>query len=266
MSFLKNSLNTPWVRVIVYFIIIWSVTAIAWTLPQLDGFFTYLIAAVLATWILLKLSGQNWRDLNLLPKNRVHYRQLFLGTLTGIIMLLITAIPIILLTDQHWRVNNNFRLINLLSLSVIFLISSVSQEVTYRGYPFQTLLHHYGSWVAQSAIILPFAFMHFHEGMSIYEIGMMIFTTGLGSLLYGQAYINTNNLALPIGLHWGWNLAQVLFPRHESQNGNGFFIIDGNGGGPDNNLLLIMYLLVTLISYLILFFSYKKDKSRKTLK
>jgi membrane protease YdiL (CAAX protease family) len=258
MNSLENFVKKPWVGVIIYFIIIWSVTAIAWVVPQIDNFFTYLISALLATWLLLKLSAQSWKDLNLLPKTKAHYWQLLAGTLIGVGMLLIVAVSVILFTGQHWRLNSNFRLVNLITLVVIFLISSISQEVTYRGYPFQTLLHYYRPWVAQAAIILPFAFMHFHPGMSANEILIMILSTGVGSLLYGQAYINTSNLALPIGLHWGWNLAQVLFPRHVSQNGNGIFIIEGKETNPDTNLLLIIYLLVTVIGYLILFLRQKK--------
>ncbi|GAB3516175.1 hypothetical protein GCM10027442_33300 [Emticicia fontis] len=258
MNSLKNIFLTPWVKVTIYFIIIWSVTAIAWAVPELDGFFTYLVASLLATWLLLRLSGQTWGNLDLLLKSKLHYWQLFVGTLIGIIMLLMVAVPVILLVGQHWRFNHDFSVINLLTLAIIFLISSIIQEVTYRGYPFQILMNHYGDWVAQLAIILPFAFMHFHIGMSLNEIVLMILSTGVGSLLYGQAYINTRNLALPIGLHWGWNFAQVLFPRHESQNGSGIFIIEGKVTNPIDNLQLVIYLLITVGAYLILFFRQKR--------
>jgi uncharacterized protein len=89
------------------------------------------------------------------------------------------------------------------------------------------LLRNYGVWPAQIIMAILFGCMHLIERpMSFSEVLLLLFTTGIGSVFYGMAYIKTGSLALPVALPVGWNYCQYLLPRHRVQNGPGIRIID----------------------------------------
>ena len=78
----------------------------------------------------------------------------------------------------------------------------------FRGYAFQTLIAGSGPFSALLPTSLLFAFAHAgNQGIS--WLGL-INTFGFG-LVLGYAYIRSRDLWLPIGIHFGWNWALVVF-------------------------------------------------------
>jgi len=90
---------------------------------------------------------------------------------------------------------------------------AAAEELLFRGVLFQRLVAGVGVWPAQIAIGLLFLLTHMGnpgmEGSVVFLAGLNIF---LASLMFGQAFLRTGSLAMPIGLHFAANLTQgVVF-------------------------------------------------------
>jgi len=91
----------------------------------------------------------------------------------------------------------------------VVLFAAMLEEVLFRGFLFQRLLDGIGVWGAQIALALLFAVAHWsNPGMEGATKLWASIDIGLGAVLLGLAYLRTRSLALPIGLHLGWNWTQ----------------------------------------------------------
>ena len=83
------------------------------------------------------------------------------------------------------------------------------EETLFRGFVFQRMVDGVGIWVAQISLALLFAVAHW-DNPGIDQTTQVLATvdTALGAILLGLAYLRTRSLALPIGIHFGWNWAQ----------------------------------------------------------
>ncbi len=87
-----------------------------------------------------------------------------------------------------------------------FLFVALFEETLFRGFVFQRLVAGAGVWIAQ--IVLGLLFASSHWGNPDMQGATMIWATielFLGAVLLGLAYLRTRSLALPIGIHLGWN-------------------------------------------------------------
>lgn len=222
---------------------------IAGLVPLLNDFWFFFVVSLASSGLLLRLEGRSLRSVHLLPRRGRHWLQWVWGTVAGIGLLLATAIITLFLTGDNWHVNYA---LDPVYIGVVFLSclwSSVVQEFVFRGYPFQTMLGHYDVWKAQLFVVIPFALMHVQADMTLPAILTTVLTTGLGSLLFGIAYVKTEHLALSIGLHAGWNFAQALIPRAAGGNVSKTLLIVT--GDPERyNFVNIVgpYILITLIA------------------
>jgi hypothetical protein len=93
-------------------------------------------------------------------------------------------------------------------VAVTLLFGAVGEEMLFHGYAFQLLIRSMGAF----ATILPagvlFGLAHAGNQNST---AMGIANTTLWGVLLGFAFVRTQALWLPIGLHFGWNLMLPLF-------------------------------------------------------
>lgn len=91
----------------------------------------------------------------------------------------------------------------------LFLCVAMFEEILFRGFVFQRLIDGAGVWWAQLALGLLFASAHWgNPGMEGPTQVVAMLDLALGAILFGLAYLRTRSLALPVGLHLGWNWAQ----------------------------------------------------------
>lgn len=252
-----------WLKVILYFGILALATVIAGTVPFLNDFWFFVLVAATLSEIFLRSANRSLLSLNFVPKRGLHWQQFFLGIATGVLMLLITAVWTLYLTGDAWHITK----VDPVFIAVTFLgclWSAFAQEFVFRGYPFQSLTARYGIWIAQIAVAIPFAWMHFHNGMSVQEITLTTLTTGLGSLLFGLAYLRTHHLALPVGLHLGWNFAQTLFPRTAGSGGRGLITVSGDPARYDFTNVVMPFIVVVILSVLVLALHVNKPAQNTT--
>lgn len=97
---------------------------------------------------------------------------------------------------------------NLIWLAATLLAGATGEELLFRGYAFQYLAE---AWPAPAILgsgVL-FGLAHVLLNHNIQPIGAL--NTALWGALLGYGCWRTKALWLPIGIHYGWNLAQVLF-------------------------------------------------------
>ncbi|MDO3643823.1 CPBP family intramembrane glutamic endopeptidase [Mucilaginibacter sp. L3T2-6] len=243
-----------WLKVSIYFLIMWLATFIAGIFPALNSLFYFFAVSLFASWLLIRTDHSNLSSLGYYPRGRRHWKQLFYGTLFGGVMLVITAVITLATTKADWHFNKLTDPMYMLIAFAMCVCSAYIQEFVFRGYPFQALLKKYKPWVAQLAIAVPFGLMHINHAMQLQDIATVMLTTGLGSVLFGLAYIKTRNLMLPAGIHLGWNYAQVLIPRTSGTYPNALISVTGGQTSYGSSFILTPYFVVVTAAILLLLF------------
>lgn len=244
--------NAAWLKVLVYYTVLETAIWVSGIVPVLSDFWFFMGVSVISSWALLSVEGRTFKNLHLVPVTKRHWIYWVGGILAGGLLLIITAILTLWMTKDGWRFNFHVSPAHVLIVFLGCFWSSIVQEFAFRGYPFQALLNKYGPWVAQWVTIVPFTLMHVHVGMKLAEIATIFLTTGLGSLLFGLAFIKTRHLALPIGLHLGWNLTQIMIPRSGGMSGETLLIVSGNLQHYNFYNIVLPYIAVILLAIFIL--------------
>jgi membrane protease YdiL (CAAX protease family) len=129
-------------------------------------------------------------------------------------------------------------------VSVILLFGAFGEEMLFHGYAFQLLVRRMGAFATILPAAVIFGLAH-ADNPSANLAG--ICNTMLWGLLFGYAYLRTSALWLPIGLHFGWNVALPLFGANLSGFGmsvTGYALRwkttdlwSGGGYGPEGSIL-----------------------------
>ncbi|MBI3131912.1 MAG: CPBP family intramembrane metalloprotease [Acidobacteria bacterium] len=184
------------------------------------------LALVAAALFCLKLQGRPLRDLGLLPDGR-WLREAFLGLGGGLLIMVATALILRLCGGFHWEGGGPGTWRGLPGVLTLCLAVALVEELLYRGYLFQRLADGLGPWPTQLLMAGYFAFEHWgNPGLLDSTVkGVATLNIGLAAILLGLAYLRTRSLALPIGLHFGWNWAQgwlLGFPVSGTTEMSGF--------------------------------------------
>jgi uncharacterized protein len=109
--------------------------------------------------------------------------------------------------------------------------AAVTEEVMFRGVLFRHVEKWLGTWWALGLSGLVFGLSHlFNENASLW--GAVAIAVEAGGML-AAAYAATRSLWLPIGLHFGWNLAEGgIFGTEVSGNGTPDGLVHGVLSGP----------------------------------
>jgi membrane protease YdiL (CAAX protease family) len=93
-------------------------------------------------------------------------------------------------------------------VSVLILLGAFGEEMLFRGYAFQLLIRSVGAFATILPISILFGLAHLGN-QNVSALG--IINTIAWGILFGYAYLRTQALWMPIGLHFGWNFALPLF-------------------------------------------------------
>lgn len=164
------------------------------------------------SWILLRLEGKGLRVLGL-DAPAVRLRQFAGGLLVAGLAVVMQQLGHAAVADVAWRLNPAADAA-LLARSVRWNVNSVLyEELLFRGY----LLYQVIRWLgARRGVLLAAAAFGVYHWFSYGIVGnlvMMAFVfalTGAFGFMLALAFAKTKSIALPIGLHLGWNLVSYL--------------------------------------------------------
>lgn len=163
---------------------------------------------LLAAWPCLRMQRKPFSSLGLRPNWR-WMKELALGTAFGMGLMGLCALVILAFGGFHWMATPNVHFKDLVEGFWLYLAVAFFEELYFRGYIFQRLVDGLGEWPALVLVSIWFAHAHWdNPGMSGATRLWATVNIGLAGLLLGLCYLRTRSLALPIGLHLGWNWAQ----------------------------------------------------------
>lgn len=171
---------------------------IALTVPRLVA------AAVSGALAMALFESRKLTDLGL-HWNRAGGSNLLLGIATGIAGAALLIIPPALIGLAHFeRAPETVSVrAGLFTIALLFC-GAAGEEIAFRGFPLQILMRGYGQWASILGMGVLFGIMHrFNPGATTLST---VNTAGFG-VLFGIALLRSHDLWLPLGIHFGWNVA-----------------------------------------------------------
>ncbi len=181
---------------------------------------------ITATLLCLRLQGRPAKETGLELDHR-WLREALAGLLAGVLLMALTAFCLRGLGGFHWEGGGPGTWKSLPWVLALCLAVALQEELQYRGYLFQRLTEGLGAWPTQLLMAGYFAWDHWgNPGLLDPTVKRWAtINIGLAALLLGLCYLRTRSLALPIGLHFGWNWAQgwlLGFPVSGTSDLSGF--------------------------------------------
>lgn len=88
----------------------------------------------------------------------------------------------------------------------VYVLLAAAEEVTFRGYPLQTMMRSVPFLFAALPSSLVFSYLHYRYNPNVVP-GFTFLNTALAGVWLAVAYWRTRSLWFPLGLHWAWNWA-----------------------------------------------------------
>jgi len=96
---------------------------------------------------------------------------------------------------------------NFCYMLVFFLFAAAFEELMFRGFPLQALIHNLGGWTAISITSIFFGLAHYANANATW---FSTINTILAGAWLGTAYLLTRSLWLATALHYSWNLVMAF--------------------------------------------------------
>lgn len=162
---------------------------------------------LLVTWICVRLRRERLSSIGFVLDAR-WARDLGLGALVGIASALLAVAMIWAGGGVRLEPDPARSFAALAQGAWMFLFVALFEETLFRGFMFQRLVAGAGPRIALLVFALLFAASHWgNPDMHGATLAWATVELFLGAVLLGLAYLRTRSLALPIGLHFGWNWA-----------------------------------------------------------
>lgn len=127
---------------------------------------------------------------------------------SGSLIAMVCLTTFLLLVTESIAINDGVSWLPQVNILFIAWCTAFFEEIIFRFYLFTFLKNKmHPGW---ALLISSAAFATCHLGNS-HVSAMAVTSHFLGGLIYGIAYLRTNNIFYPIGLHFGWNVTQHLF-------------------------------------------------------
>ena len=187
-------------------------------------------------------------------------KEILYGTFLGAGLILAASGMIWAIGGVHFELDPARSLSSMSYGLYVFLFVALFEETLFRGFIFQRLVDGAGIWIAQIVLALLFALGHWdNPGMEGATKFWASLDLALGAVMLGLAYLRTRSLALPVGIHLGWNWAQgyLLGFGVSGTDHSGWFQpvfqgkaewLTGGNFGPEASIFAVLVDLVLVIA------------------
>jgi len=166
------------------------------------------IFVLLVTWVCMRVRKQPLADVGLALGGRWLRHALF-GIVFGGITMGVVASCIAAAGGVRFHLDPAHGMMALAIGAWSFAGVALFEELLFRGFVFQRLVDGTGALIAQVSMAVLFAVAHWdNPGMEGATQVWATLDTALGAILLGLAFLRSGSLALPIGIHFGWNWMQ----------------------------------------------------------
>ena len=166
------------------------------------------VFVLLVTWACTRLRREPLSSVGF-RLDRQWWKESAIGTLLGVTLMLVIVGFIWMVGGVRLQLDPARSASALFYGFYVFAFVALFEETLFRGFLFQRLVDGIGVWCAQILVALLFAIGHWgNPGMNGVTEVVATLDLGLGAVMLGLAWLRTRSLALPIGLHLGWNWMQ----------------------------------------------------------
>jgi uncharacterized protein len=137
--------------------------------------------------------------------NRCFARHLASGISAGIALVGVSAGLVWLAGGFHFERVPDAQVGLLLRSAVIMLGVGLVEETAFHGYAFQRLVQGIGPVWTQLLMATLFTLGHPVGDLPAGPMALAMVNLFMAALIFGLCYLRTGSLALPVGLHMGWN-------------------------------------------------------------
>jgi membrane protease YdiL (CAAX protease family) len=163
---------------------------------------------LLATWICTRLRREPLSSVGL-RLDRRWLREFAWGSALGLGGMALATGLLVAIGGVRFELEPARSVGNLAFGLYLFASVAVLEELLFRGFLFQRLVAGIGVWPTQLALAALFAVAHWgNPGMAGATKVLATIDIALAAVTLGLAWLRTRSLALPIGLHLGWNWSQ----------------------------------------------------------
>ncbi|WP_300601343.1 CPBP family intramembrane glutamic endopeptidase [Niabella sp.] len=172
-----------------------------------------IIAELLLSWMLLwLLQKQSLNALGISPTKR-RIRALLLGLAVAGVVNAIYHIATAYVVRDPWQWNAAFTARDFASSFWWVLKSVLFEELLFRGALLYLLIKYTGEHKACWITAIAFGIYHWFSYGAFgdpVQMAIIFLITGLAGLMYAYAFSRTGSLYLPVALHLGWNLVNII--------------------------------------------------------
>jgi membrane protease YdiL (CAAX protease family) len=165
------------------------------------------------TLLFLRWDGWNLRDVGL-ELTQKSLPRVFSGIMIGLALVAFQEGLIYASGHIHWTYIGAASPIGsrLLGLTA-YLLLALREEIAFRAYPLRRLERDLGMWASLLIVGLVFALEHIAGGLSWSHslLGPLA-----GAILFGMAALATRGIAVPLGIHFAFNLGQWIMGQKET--------------------------------------------------
>lgn len=164
------------------------------------------VIAFILTILFTRWEGSTLSAVGVIP-GRHTISRLLIGFLIGTGISLLQPALVMLSGKVNLVYNSETGISLVVSHFLLYLLVACREEISFRGYPLQSLNDSIGPFWAQVIIAIIFSLEHVAGGMTWLNA---LIGSGTGAILFGVAALRTKGLALSTGLHLAWNFGQWL--------------------------------------------------------
>ena len=195
---------------IVFFLVSWfvfsGVASLGWRRSTITSHIVIFAAAALTTTALSMrlLEHQPFVRVGLAIERRSG-NELVVGLVSGIVLVSATTLVargVGVIQFQPSGTDTASVVALILSITLFFAVSATTEELLFRGYPFQRLVEASNGFVALAIFSGLFGFLH---AGNPHATRLSTLNTVLAGILLSLAYLKTRALWIPIGFHFSWN-------------------------------------------------------------
>ena len=133
-------------------------------------------------------------------------REIGAGALAGVVLVGLVALCGWVAGGYHLERAANAQVTPVVKVAWLMLGVGLFEEALFHGYLFQRAIRGLGTRWAQVVISLLFCLAHpFSTDMEVPTRVVAMITTFIAGWMLGLCYLRTRHLALPVGVHMGWN-------------------------------------------------------------
>jgi len=217
-----------------------------------------ILVQIAVSWLLLWLFDK--KDLTILGLKPTTKRLLIFsfGFIISATIFTTYCLTIAFLTDNNWKINNDFSIRDFLSSTGWTINSVIFEELIFRGALLHILIQKTNERIACFVSAIAFGIYHWFSFGALgnpIQMTYVFVSTGIWGLMFAFAFSRTKSLYLPAGLHLGWNLFNIVI-FSQGPLGHQLLVNSHNGehltGLPSIGLQLFQILGLPVIVYIYL--------------